>query len=73
VIGGRDILNGVENRRVFLRALEEACGKSGWQVHAYALMGSHYHLLPGGGLKASKKSEAILAHLVRRGTTMSLD
>ena len=32
----------------FLQTLEETCDKTGWQIHAYVLMGSHYHLV---GLK----------------------
>ena len=31
--------------RVFIDALEEACGRCGWRIHAFALMGNHYHLL----------------------------
>jgi len=30
---------------MFLELLEEACGRTGWRVHAYVLMGNHYHLL----------------------------
>jgi putative transposase len=30
---------------LFLRTLGEACGRTGWRVHSYALMGNHYHLL----------------------------
>ncbi len=26
-------------------AKSEACGKTGWRIHAYVLMGNHYHLL----------------------------
>jgi putative transposase len=29
----------------FLETLGEACGRTGWKVHAYVLMGNHYHLL----------------------------
>ena len=29
----------------FLATLEEACEKTGWRVHAWVLMKSHYHLL----------------------------
>ncbi|HEC11966.1 MAG TPA: hypothetical protein ENI80_01745 [Acidiferrobacteraceae bacterium] len=29
----------------FLRSLEEACQRFGMEVHAYCLMGNHYHLL----------------------------
>ena len=33
------------DNRIFLDALEEACGRTGWRVHSYVLMGNHYHLL----------------------------
>ena len=29
----------------FLETLGEACGKTGWQVHAYCLMPNHFHLV----------------------------
>jgi REP element-mobilizing transposase RayT len=29
----------------FLDTLEEACTRTGWRVHAFVLMGNHYHLL----------------------------
>ncbi len=29
----------------FINTLEEACTKTGWLVHAFVLMGNHYHLL----------------------------
>lgn len=28
----------------FLQVLAEACGQTGWRVHAWMLMGNHYHL-----------------------------
>lgn len=34
-----------EDRETFLATLGEACGRTGWKVHAYVLMGNHYHLL----------------------------
>jgi len=34
-----------EDRRRFLRTLGEACARGGWQVHAYCLMGNHFHLV----------------------------
>ena len=34
-----------QDRKSFLGTLEEACGKTGWRVHAYVLMANHYHLL----------------------------
>ena len=33
------------DRRRFLETLGETCEKTGWRVHAYVLMGNHYHLL----------------------------
>src|SRR5437870_4946261 len=34
-----------DDRRFFLKTLSEACGMTGWRVHAWVLMGNHYHLL----------------------------
>ncbi len=34
-----------EDRHLFLETLGETCGKTGWQVHAYCLMGNHFHLV----------------------------
>ncbi len=33
-----------DDRRFFLQTLSEACGRTGWRVHAWVLMGNHYHL-----------------------------
>ena len=33
-----------DDRRFFLQALSEVCEKTGWRVHAWVLMGNHYHL-----------------------------
>ena len=47
-----------QDRQSFVSCLEEGCAKTGWQVHAYVLMGNHYHLLietPGGHLIAGMK------------------
>lgn len=33
-----------DGRRFFLKAPSEACGMTGWLVHAWVLMGNHYHL-----------------------------
>lgn len=35
----------VQDRRTFLATLGQACEKTGWQVHAYCLMGNHFHLV----------------------------
>jgi REP element-mobilizing transposase RayT len=40
-----DIVNDDRDRHEFLRALGEACQKTGWQVHAYCLMTNHFHFV----------------------------
>lgn len=42
----------------FINTLAEACTKTGWRVHAFVLMGNHYHLLletPAANLVAGMK------------------
>ena len=39
------IFRDAEDRKCFLRTLEEACVKTDWQVHAYCLMRNHFHLV----------------------------
>jgi REP element-mobilizing transposase RayT len=34
-----------DDRRFFLKTVAEACGRTGWRVHAWVLMSNHYHLL----------------------------
>ena len=34
-----------EDRKVFIARLGEVCGRCGWKVHAWVLMGNHFHLL----------------------------
>jgi putative transposase len=34
-----------DDRRAFLKSLGEACQRTGWRIHAYALMSNHYHLM----------------------------
>ena len=34
-----------QDRETFIDTLDEACTKTGWLVHAFVLMGNHYHLL----------------------------
>jgi 2-haloacid dehalogenase len=42
----RGLMRRYENFAVCTRqALEEVCLQTGWSVHAYVLMGNHYHLL----------------------------
>ena len=55
---GQAIFRSDGDRRMFLDTLDEGCGKAGWRVHAYVLMGNHYHLLletPEGNLVAGMK------------------
>ena len=33
------------DRERLLETLTEVCQKTGWQVHAYCLMGNHFHLV----------------------------
>jgi len=52
---GQPIFRDDRDRRVFLDTLAEAHAKTGWRIHAYVLMGNHYHLLletPEGNLVA---------------------
>jgi putative transposase len=54
----RPIFGDDTDRRCFLQTLGEACAKTGWLVHAYVVMGNHYHLLletPEGNLVAGMK------------------
>src|SRR5688572_16713007 len=34
-----------QDREMFLASLGQACGRTGWRIHAFVLMGNHYHLL----------------------------
>ena len=34
-----------DDRRYFLKTLGEACTRTGWRIHAWVLMGNHYHLV----------------------------
>jgi len=42
---GQPIYRDDQDRRCWLKTLGEACLKTGWRVHAFVLMGNHYHLL----------------------------
>lgn len=47
-----------KDHEIFLDTLGEACAKTGWLVHAFVLMGNHYHLLletPNSNLVAGMK------------------
>lgn len=34
-----------KDREIFIDTLDEACTKTGWLLHAFVLMGNHYHML----------------------------
>ena len=42
---GRAIFKDDHDRQRFLETLGQACEKTGWRIHAYVLMGNHYHFL----------------------------
>jgi len=39
------IFAGDEDYALFLKTLGEACAKAGWRIHAWVLLGNHYHFL----------------------------
>lgn len=43
--GGKDVFEKDPDRFDWLERAEEACGRFGWRVHAYVLMGNHFHML----------------------------
>jgi len=43
--GGRDVFVEDEDRKAWLEALGKTCVRLGWRVHAFVLMGNHFHLL----------------------------
>jgi putative transposase len=55
---GAEIYADDRDRRLWLETVGEACEKTGWRIHAYVMMGNHYHLLvetPEGNLVAGMK------------------
>jgi putative transposase len=47
-----------DDHRIFCKTLTETCGRTGWQVHAWCLLGNHFHLVgetPRGNLVAGMK------------------
>ncbi len=43
--GGKRIFIGKEDHESLLHWLERVCQSHGWRVHAWVLMGNHFHLL----------------------------
>lgn len=42
---GQEICADDGDRQMWLATLGEACRRTGWRVHAWVLLGNHYHLL----------------------------
>jgi putative transposase len=62
-IEGRNIVDGDQDRRDFVRRLAEVAGTSGTTVFAWALMSNHAHILLASGVMG-------LAKFVRRLLTV---
>jgi putative transposase len=43
--GGKALFTGKEDCESFLHWLERVCGSHGWRVHAWVLMGNHFHFV----------------------------
>ena len=43
--GGKTVFENDKDRYGWVDLLERACGRFGWRVHAWVLMGNHFHLL----------------------------
>ena len=43
--GGKPLFIGKDDHESFVYWLERVCGSHGWLVHAWVLMGNHFHLL----------------------------
>jgi REP element-mobilizing transposase RayT len=43
--GGKVIFEDDDDRKSFIHRLGWVCGSHGWRVHAWVLMGNHFHLL----------------------------
>ncbi|HUF60613.1 MAG TPA: transposase [Verrucomicrobiales bacterium] len=63
------IFHDTEDHLFFLKTLDDACGRTGWRIHAWALMGNHYHLLR--ETKGSDPRKLALADLLWRRTVVS--
>ncbi len=52
------VFNCREDHESFLHRLERVCASHGWHVHAWVLMGNHFHLLletPEANLSSGKR------------------
>jgi putative transposase len=73
--GGKRIFESDEDHAVFIARLGEACTSHGWRVHAWVLMGNHFHLLletPQPNLVAGMKAPSVRGGTARgAGAVMS--
>jgi hypothetical protein len=54
--GGKIIFENDDDRMAFLHRLGQPCASHGWRVHAWVLMGNHFHL-PAGGHRGAGDDE----------------
>jgi len=43
--GGKSVFEDEMDRYSWVNLIEKACARFGWRVHAWVLMGNHFHLL----------------------------
>ena len=43
--GGKNVFETDDDRKSFIHRLGQVCASHGWRVHAWILMGNHFHLL----------------------------
>ena len=43
--GGKAVIEGDDDRKAFLFRRGQVCGSHGWRIHAWVLMGNHFHRL----------------------------
>jgi REP element-mobilizing transposase RayT len=68
--GAKQLFLGKEDHESFRHWLEQVCGSHGWRVHAWVLMGNHFHLLletPEANLAAGMR--VLLETSAKPGTT----
>ncbi len=66
------IFRDADDQHFFLKGLDEACARTGWRVHAWVLMGNHYHLhveTPEPNLPGSDSRKVEIASKVWEQTT----
>jgi REP element-mobilizing transposase RayT len=70
---GQRLFQDHKDHALFLETLCESCQKTGWRIHAYILMGNHYHpLVEPPRMSKSAPEKMVLAWWLRQGTTVPL-